>query len=333
MPLPEGVPRVTVTTGLPMTGPAGTPARGKLLFIGPPLVVVPDLDLTIDGYRETAPFDNTGIASIELVPGDLDSMSPRGWTYEVRSAFTDGSPQWTRYVRITSAMVGTPVRLADVLVPDPVPGTYVVVAGPAGPQGPAGAAGAAGAKGDTGATGPAGTTGATGAAGATGPQGPAGPAGGGSAIASLDVVINEEIITLPSAATWTIVTTSGGTEVGASIPAAVGDRVWFSPSFMRTGGVVFLDMGIKAAAGGVSRYISSKTGTPRTQGYAPLYPQSATFPGVVGIREFVVQEGEVDGSGNVKIVLAYLGTTDGSQKIYAGGDYDLGWFIANPDAT
>lgn len=153
--------------------------------------------------------------------------------------------------------------------------------------------------------------------------------GGGATVHSDDVMIDEEIIVLPTAASWTIVATSGGTEVGATIAAAIGDRIWFSPSFMRTGGTVFLDMGIKAAAGGVSRYISSKTGTPKSEGYAPLYPQQATFPGVVGMREFVVEAGEVDGSGNATIVLAYKGTTDGSQKIYAGTGYDFDWFIAN----
>jgi hypothetical protein len=170
---------------------------------------------------------------------------------------------------------------------------------------------------------------ATGAAAASW-QTPAG-GGGGSAMVSVDDPINEEIVVLQSAAAWTIVATSGGTELARSIPAAVGDRIWWSVSFMRTGGVVFLDVGIKAAAGGISRYASSGTGTPSEEGYPPLYPQSSTFPGVLGMRQFIVQEGEVDGDGNATIALAYKGPADGAtQKIYAGSGYQLDWFLANP---
>lgn len=157
------------------------------------------------------------------------------------------------------------------------------------------------------------------------------PGTGGHAGVSSDGRINEEIIVLGAAASWTIVTTSLGVEIGATVAAAVGQRVWFSPSFLRTGGVVFLDIGIKAAAGGVSRYVSSGTSTPRAEGYAPLYPLVA-FTGVVGIREFIVQAGEVDGSGNVKIVLAYKGPADGNQKLYFGSGYDGAIWTNNPDA-
>jgi hypothetical protein len=127
MPLPDGTPTVTVTTSEPMTGPAGTPARGKLLFIGPPLVTVPDLGLTLTGYAEVAEFDATGMASIDLIPCDLASMDPDGWTYEVRSVFTN-APNWVRYILLTSSP--STVRLSDALVPDPVAGTYTVLMDP-----------------------------------------------------------------------------------------------------------------------------------------------------------------------------------------------------------
>lgn len=155
--------------------------------------------------------------------------------------------------------------------------------------------------------------------------------GGGSSIVSLDGRIDQQIVVPPVVAGWAIVTTSGGVEIGTAIPAAVGDRLWFSVSFLRTYGIV-LDMGIKAAAGGVSRYVSSGTSTPEADGYAPLYPQSA-FAGEAGLRQFVVQSGEVDGSGNAKIVLAYRGNSaDGStQKVYFGGGpgYSGAIFVAN----
>nr|WSZ21125.1 collagen-like protein [Streptomyces canus] len=155
------------------------------------------------------------------------------------------------------------------------------------------------------------------------------PSGGGATIDSSDGRIDAQIITLTAAASWTIVTTSTGVEIGHSKPASVGDRIWYSPSFMRTGGVIYLDMGIKAAAGGVSRYTSSGTSVPETEGYGPMYPQPS-FPGIVGMREFVVQEGEVDGDGMATIVLAYKGPADGStQKLYFGGGYSGAIFVAN----
>ncbi len=322
MPLPEGVPRVTVTTGLPMTGPAGTPARGKLLFIGPPLVTVPGLDLVLDGYRESAVFNSTGMLTVDLIPGDLDSMSPHGWTYEVRSAFTDGSPNWVRYIRLTSAMVGTPVRLADILVPDPVPGTYVVVAGPAGPQGPAGAAGAAGAKGDTGATGPTGATGATGVAGAqgpkgdtgatgaTGPQGPTGPAGGGSSIRTARARITDHDLSgfpdLPDAPTWTVVQTSAGTQFRCSIPAAVNDRIEISPSFMRRG-AHFLDWVILDGSGAIVYYLTTESATPPSEGSPAMYP-STSFSYCTSSLMVTVQSGWLSG-GSLTVALAHQGSS------------------------
>lgn len=222
------------------------------------------------------------------------------------------------------------------------PGTQAEwLASLAGPQGQPGAAGATGATGATGAQGPKGDTGSIGPEGPAGPkgdtgdQGPAGPEGpagsGGASIVSRGGRINREIITLVPVAGWAIVTTSGGIEIGESVPANVGDRIWYSPSFLRTYGV-FLDMGIRAAGGGVSRYTSSNGPVPEPDGYAPLYPEAA-FAGVVGVREFVVQAGEIDGSGNATIVLAYRGdsVSSGTQKVYFGGaaGYSGAFLVAN----
>lgn len=157
------------------------------------------------------------------------------------------------------------------------------------------------------------------------------PAGGGSSIVSSDGRIDAQIIILVPVAGWAIVATSEGVEIGNSVPASVGDHIWYSPSFLRTYGV-FLDMGIKAAAGGISRYTSSDNATPEPDGYAPLYPEPS-FAGVAGMRQFIVQEGEVDGSGNATIVLAYRGNSvDGiNQKVYFGGGpgYSGAIFVAN----
>jgi hypothetical protein len=91
-------------------------------------------------------------------------------------------------------------------------------------------------------------------------------------------------------------------------------------------------MGIKAAVGGVSRYTSSGTATPEPDGYAAIYEQAA-FGSTSGLRQFTVQAGEVDGSGNIKIVLAYRGNSvDGvSERVYFGGGpgYSGAIFVAN----
>lgn len=144
--------------------------------------------------------------------------------------------------------------------------------------------------------------------------------------------IDLQIVVPPVVAGWGIVTTNpGGVEIGTSVPAAVGDQIWYSPSFLRTYGIV-LDLGIKAAAGGVSRYTSSGTATPEADGYAAIYEQSA-FGSTSGMRQFTVQAGEVDGSGNATIVLAYRGNSaDGvNDKVYFGGGpgYSGAIFVAN----
>lgn len=127
MPLPVGVPRVTVSTGPPLVSPGGTPLQGRLIFVGPDLVVVPSLDLTLDGAE--AMDLAAGVGLVDLIPSDIADMNPRGWTYEVRSDFTN-APNWVRYIRLTLAMAGTTVNLADVLVPDPVTGAYTTLIDP-----------------------------------------------------------------------------------------------------------------------------------------------------------------------------------------------------------
>lgn len=426
MPLPAGVETVTVTSGEPFALLDGTLYKGRLFFTGPGLVTIGEDDVILGG---TVPVDlAAGEFSVTLVATDATGMSPTGWTYKVTSRFTN-APNWVRYITLPKAT--TPVKLADILVPDPVAGEFTVLVDPSSIPGATPAStvvtettyGQASAVGtgtpyarddhthgtpalpsaaDVGAD----TEGAAAAAqsaaasdatakvathaGADDPHGdradaaskyvplsggavvsgevtfndtiPIGPASdpafanqlgrkayidagdtaalaaanaytdanaGGSSIVSADGRIDIEIIVLAAAASWTIVTTSTAVEIGWSVPAAVGDRIWYSPSFMRTGGVIYLDMGIKAAAGGVSRYTSSGTATPETEGYGPMYPQTA-FVGIAGLREFIVQSGEVDGSGNATIVLAYKGPADGStQKLYFGGGYSGAIFVAN----
>lgn len=213
--------------------------------------------------------------------------------------------------------------------------------GPAGATGPAGTNGtngAAGATGATGATGPTGATGATGpagpagATGATGPTGPAGP-GGGVTPVFYDDPVAAGIVTLSTAADWSPVIGTGGRHVGRTIPAHAGDVVVWSSSFLRTGTTMFLDAVIRTTAGGISRFVSSGTATPNTEGYAAWYAQSGSFPGVSGTRTFTVQPGEIDGSGNFTLEMVYKGGDSGC-RVYFGDGYDGYWgFVKWPLGT
>jgi hypothetical protein len=185
---------------------------------------------------------------------------------------------------------------------------------------------AVGTQGVPGAAGPKGDTGAT------GPQGPAGP-GGGSTIRTAELLIDKEIIVLPSSpSSYRIMTTSSGTgsfPIACSIRAAAGDRVRWSLSWMRGGGVLFYDVALLTSGGGFSRFTSTRTATPAAEGYPPYYNQEASFPGIAGDQQFVVQSGEIDGNGMVTFALAYQGTTDGQQRAYFGGGYPGYWLLTN----
>lgn len=343
MPFPPGVQTVTLTGHQTLADGDGNPLPLRIRPV-PKRVVSAEHGVVVDAEPVVVRPDAAGQWSVVLVATEAAGFTPTGWTYRVetgRDALHISLPH----------TVGT-VDLSELIDAGADGGDYVIVPGPPGPPGPAGPTGAAGAAGSAGATGATGLQGATGtagatgpagpqgdpgpagaagAAGATGPTGPQGPAGAGASIRSTDGRIDLQIITPPIVAGWAIVTTTGGVEIGKSVPGAVGDRIWYSPSYLRTYGIV-VDTGIRAAAGGVSRYTSSGTSTPETDGYAPMYPQAA-FAGVAGVREFIVQPGEVDGSGNVTIVFAYKGSSaDGtSQKLYFGGGpgYSGAMFVAN----
>lgn len=122
MPLPVGVETVTVSTGEPLTGFDGALAKGKLLFTGPDLVTIGEDDVVLGGAVEVVLED--GEFSKTLVATDASGMSPSGWTYRVEAVLTNG-PGWVRYLSLPKAAPA--VKLADVLVPDPVAGTYTVL--------------------------------------------------------------------------------------------------------------------------------------------------------------------------------------------------------------
>ena len=123
MPLPAGVETVTVSSGEPLTLPDGTLIQGRLIFTGPGLVTIADDDVILGGRVETQLVD--GEFSVTLVATDATGMSPTGWTYQVTAALSN-APGWERYISLPKAVPD--VVLADILIPDPVEGTYATLA-------------------------------------------------------------------------------------------------------------------------------------------------------------------------------------------------------------
>lgn len=127
MPLPVGVETVTVSSGQPLALPDGTAAKGYLLFTGPTLVTIGSQDVILGGSVQV-PLVNGGFTKV-LVATDATGMSPTGWAYRVEAVLSNG-PGWVRYISLPKAAPS--VFLADVVVPDPVAGTYTVLAAPRG---------------------------------------------------------------------------------------------------------------------------------------------------------------------------------------------------------
>lgn len=339
MALPDAAPRVTVSTGVPLVGPGGTVIQGKILFVAPSLVVVPSLDLTIDGAEvmELA----AGSGTLDLIPSDVAGMNPSGWTYEVRSAF-ENAPNWVRYVKLTSDM--TTLKLSDVLVPDPVAGAFTTLLDPS-------TLGTAATKnvGTTSGTVAAGddprfgkiggvTVSGTPTAGQV-PTATSGTAatwqtpaagGGGSIVRTAEARITVENVALPTMASWAIVTTSAGTgsvPLKGSIKAAAGDRVRVEPLFMRTGSGFYLDIALLDSGGAISIYAGSKTSSPLPEGNPLYYPQSGSFPAATGPIQFTVSSAHIDGSGNISAAL--VGQGSGTETVYASSTYPFVLLFTN----
>lgn len=126
MPLPPGVETVTVSAGDPLTLPDGTAMIGRLLFTAPDLAAIPGQDTIVGGTVE-APLI-AGEFTATLVATDATGMNPSGWTYRVEAVLSN-APGWIRHISLPKA--SPTVVLADVLVPDPVVGTYTTLVDPA----------------------------------------------------------------------------------------------------------------------------------------------------------------------------------------------------------
>lgn len=145
------------------------------------------------------------------------------------------------------------------------------------------------------------------------------PAGGSDPTASVRIT-DDNLSGLPAAVAWAIVVTSGGTQLKASIAAAVGDRIEVHGRFMRKG-AHFLDWVILTGAGAIDEYATTGTGTPPAEGDPALYP-SLSFAYETGALEFVVGAEHIDGSGNITVALAHQGASTGNANIvYAHPTY------------
>lgn len=323
MAIPVGVPRVTVTTGLPLMAPGGTPVQGKILFIGPDLVVVPDLDLTLDGAEPMPLVD--GLGSVDLVPSDLRTMNPAGWPYEVRSAFSN-APNWVRWIRLTSGM--STVKLSDVLVPDPVSGAFTVLIDPS-TLGTAAFADIGTAAGKV----AAGTTLATATTHAD--QGDVQTltaaklytdqhAGGGGAGADptreVEVFDDPNLTPHPLVTVWTVVATPLGTALRVSIPAVVGDRLEVFLAAGRRGSSAFYDVALLDGDDGTPAVFAARMdGQPSIEGNITMYSSLSIQP-VSSPPQFTVGAEHLDGEGNASVAMVYIGG-GGDGFVYLHPDY------------
>lgn len=121
MAIPAGVETVAVTDGgVPITSPDGTPLNGSFTVTGPDFATVAEDDFLFSGFARrwvtAGRFD-----PLTLVATDASGIDPVGFSYAVNFLPKYGR-SWTRYFQLPKA---TPsVVLADILIPDPVAGTY-----------------------------------------------------------------------------------------------------------------------------------------------------------------------------------------------------------------
>jgi hypothetical protein len=152
---------------------------------------------------------------------------------------------------------------------------------------------------------------------------PAAPAGGGSTIRTASVRITDDNLSgLPAAASWTIVQTSGGTQLKASIGAVAGDRIRVCANFLYVGSH-FLDWVLLDSEGAIALYAGSGTSSPLGEGNPSLYP-ALTLSKDSNPEMFTVAAEHIDGDGNVTIALAHQGAAGSpldANKVYAHTTY------------
>lgn len=127
MPIPSGVETVTVTDGgTAITGPDGTVLDGYLTVTGPDIATVAEDDYIFTGYTRRSVVAGL-FDPMTLVATDATGINPTGYTYRIDFTPARGTT-WTRYFALPKA---TPtVALAAILIPDPVAGSFTVLADP-----------------------------------------------------------------------------------------------------------------------------------------------------------------------------------------------------------
>jgi len=124
VPLPEGIPTVTVTGRYLF--PDGRPLSGQVVWRAPALITFADHDVILGG-PVTVPLDEQGAFTVELPATDAPGMNPAGWSYTVAEQFAS-VPQNRTYQVLLPADTPT-VDIADIAPTDPTTPTYVAVRG------------------------------------------------------------------------------------------------------------------------------------------------------------------------------------------------------------
>lgn len=142
----------------------------------------------------------------------------------------------------------------------------------------------------------------------------------GSAVRTATVRVTDDNLSgLPAAAAWTVVQTSAGTQLKASIAAAAGDRIRVYGAFMHIG-AHFLDWTLLDNVGAIALYATTGTASAPAEGNPTMYP-SASFLRSPSPDMFTVASGHI-AAGLVTVALAHQGSGTGSGNIvYAHPTY------------
>ncbi|MFJ4649460.1 hypothetical protein ACIP6Q_39000 [Streptomyces bobili] len=185
----------------------------------PGRVVLPGEGVVVDNAPVVVAPDDAGQWSVELLPNDLDGMTPTGWTYRVETGDD------ALYVSLPTA-VGT-VDISELIPAGYDGGEYVLVPGPPGPAGPGGP------QGDPG---PA------------GPQPPLGAAGAGADVAlrSTDASTTNPRTPTPHAASHA---EGGGDPVTVTLGQVTGLAAALAARLLTSGGTITGNLAVMRADG------------------------------------------------------------------------------------